>query len=99
MRTLMFCLVLILGCAGLTLGTSPDNGYTLPEPPYTLEITRNPYSEINENTVKVFVLSSGADSPRPVTLKQNSRGIWKVSVESLILGIREPVTADPVDDI
>jgi hypothetical protein len=77
-------------------GTSPGGAYELPEPPYTVVLSRNKYSVIAEDEVKVFVSSSGADSPRPVTLLRNNRGIWKVKVESLILGIRPP--EETVDD-
>lgn len=77
-------------------GTSPGGAYELPEPPYMVVLSRNKYSVIAEDEVKVFVSSSGADSPRPVTLLRNNREIWKVKVESLILGIRPP--EETIDD-
>ncbi len=71
--------------------TGPDTGYTLPQPPYTVRLTRNKHSQQNNGDVKIFVDCSGADSPRPIILRQNNRGIWKaVNVNSLFVGIRPP---------
>ncbi len=78
------------------LGTSPSNGYALPSS-YKLEITRNRYSKGSDGSIKVFVKCSGADSPRPLRMKKNNRGIWKVkSASSLFVGIRKP--ASTTDD-
>jgi len=75
-------------------GTSPGNGYALPPRPWTLVITRNPYSEQADGSVKVFVASSGADSPRPIRLVKNSAGLWKVAeFSSLVVDIRKPAAA------
>lgn len=73
-------------------GTTPQNGYALPEPPYRIVCSSNPYSGDRETgRYKVFVACSGADSPRPVTLKRNDKGIWKVTEwSSLIIGIKSP---------
>ncbi len=73
-------------------GTSPENKYELPEAPYKIEISRNPYSIVKEGErIKVFVECSGADSPRPITLQKNSNDIWKAyEFSSMSLGIREP---------
>jgi hypothetical protein len=80
-------------------GTSPEEGYRLPAPPLVMTVfpdrlTGNVESELR----KVFIVSSGADSPRPVTLKQNTSGIWKAwEWSSLTVGVRPPVEAE-VDD-
>ena len=74
-------------------GTSPQNGYQLPEPPYVFEFSDNPHSgDANSGPYKVFVPSSGADTPRPVTVKRDPEsGVWRVSEwSSLIVGIRKP---------
>jgi hypothetical protein len=73
-------------------GTSPENKYELPEAPYKIEISRNPYSVVKEGErIKVFVECSGADSARPITLQKNSNDIWKAyEFSSMSLGIREP---------
>ena len=80
-------------------GTSPQNGYTFPEGPLRFELSRNPYSVIAEDRIKVFNGCSGADSPRPLIMKRNSKGIWKVdNYSSVFVGIRQPVLAveDPL---
>jgi hypothetical protein len=73
-------------------GTTPENGYLLSSPPYTIECLRNPHSgDPASGKCKVFVVSSGADSPRPVTLAVNENGIWKaMEWSSLIVGVRPP---------
>jgi hypothetical protein len=79
-------------------GTSPQNGYQPSDPPYILTFQDNPYSgDVDSGTYKTFVHSSGADSPRPVTLKRNNRGVWKASEwSSLIVGVAPP--AKKADD-
>jgi hypothetical protein len=73
-------------------GAAPENGYTLPEPPYSMCFATNPYSgDPDSGTFKVFVACSGAASARPVTLKRNDHGLWKASEWStLIVGIQAP---------
>jgi hypothetical protein len=73
-------------------GATPDNGYLLPEFPYALEFSDNPNSGNPETgTYKVFITSSGASSPRPVTVKRNDKGIWKAyEWSTLIVGVQEP---------
>ncbi|MCB1325436.1 MAG: hypothetical protein H7A21_20520 [Spirochaetales bacterium] len=79
-------------------GTSPENGYALPAGPFVFEITRNRYSgEEESGRIKLFIRSSGADSPRPVTLVRNNRGVWKAKeYSSIVVGIRAP--ASTTDD-
>lgn len=86
--------------ASYIVGTSPQQGYQLPSPPYKISLFRNKNSVFEEDKlIKVFVECSGADSSRPVTLKKNDKGIWKASeCSSLFVGIRKPAT-DEVDDL
>ncbi len=71
-------------------GTSPANGYQIGSFPVEVETSRNNYSQQNDGAIRLFVRSSGADSPRPLTLKKNSQGIWKVAeFSSLVVGIRK----------
>ena len=75
------------------LGTSPENGYQIPAD-VQMDFTRNPYSEHSDGSIKVFAACSGADTPRPVTLKANNRGIWKVTnCSSLFVGVRPARTS------
>jgi len=73
-------------------GTGPENGYRLPERPYRVVCSANPYSgDLDAGQFKVFVASSGADSPRPVTLRRGEDGLWRAAEwSSLLLGVREP---------
>jgi hypothetical protein len=78
------------------LDTDPEDGYAEPLE-WTVGLTRNRLSEISDTRVKVFVACSGADTPRPITLQQNNRGIWKAyEYSSLFVGIRAP--EEPEDD-
>ena len=81
------------------LGTSPESGYRLPEPPLRIECRSGPYSgDVEDGTYRVFVTSSGAHSARPVTLHRNQRGFWKAyEWSSLLLGVRPPSVPEPDD--
>jgi hypothetical protein len=74
-------------------GTEPESAYELDSPPYRIECLRNLHSgDPASGKCKVFVLSSGADSPRPVTVAVNKSGIWKaIEWSSLLVGVRPPV--------
>lgn len=81
-------------------GTGPDNGYVPDDSPYMVETSTNRYSITDEDTVKVFVECSGASSARPLILKRNTKGIWKVSnFSSLVVGIMPITVTDDGDDI
>lgn len=76
-------------------GATPDNNYT-PTTPYSVEVSENSYSRSEQGYVKLFVQTSGADSPRPITLRQKaSTGQWFVWKESLLTDVRKPKENDP----
>ena len=77
---------------------TPENGYRLPAPPYKIVCAESPGSgRPGVEPYKMFVVSSGADSPRPVTMGRNPKGIWKAAEwSSLIMGVRPP--ANYVED-
>ena len=75
-------------------GASPENDYT-PTMPYTVTIETNPYSDANEGYKKLFVRSSGADSPREIVLRMKGDGTWLLWDQMILVGIREPKSADP----
>lgn len=75
-------------------GATPDNDYT-PTVPYTLTIETNPYSDANEGYKKLFVRSSGADNPREIILRMKGDGTWWLWDQMILVGIREPKSADP----
>ncbi|PJZ56305.1 DUF6935 domain-containing protein [Leptospira barantonii] len=82
-------------------GSSASNGYVPNNPPYSFTITANRFSGTEESGQrKLFVPSSGADTPRPVTLKKNAKGVWKAQeFSSLLVGIKKPATKNPADDL
>ena len=79
-------------------GATPANRYRVPAPPYVLESSSNPYSgDPASGMYKVFISSSGASSPRPVTVRKNNRGLWKAyEWSSIIVGVMPP--AQGIDD-
>lgn len=73
-------------------GCTPENGYALPDAPYAIECSSNPYSgDEASGEFKVFVKCSGAASPRPVSLRRDPQGLWKAREwSSLLVGIMDP---------
>ena len=73
-------------------GTRPENGYQLPPPPYQFHFFRNRLSEEQgDDTYKLFVHCTGADTARPVTMRQTENGQWlALEWSTLIVGVREP---------
>ncbi len=78
--------------AAYVTGAEPANGYALPDLPWSLEMTVNPYSgDPDDGAVKLFVACSGADSPRPASVRRQENGLWKpYEWSSLLMGIRPP---------
>ena len=76
-------------------GATPENEYT-PAQPYTVTVSENPYSYENQGSAKLFIKSGGADSPRPVTMRQAKDGKWYLwEYSSLLLDIRVPESTNP----
>ncbi len=75
-------------------GATPENDYT-PTVPYTITIETNPYSDANEGYKKLFVRSSGADNLREIVLRMKGDGTWLLWDQVILVGIREPKSADP----
>jgi hypothetical protein len=73
-------------------GAIPENGYALPDPPYPFAFQSNPHSgDEASGEYKVFIVSSGADSARPLTLRRDEEGIWRAREwSSLLVGVRQP---------
>jgi hypothetical protein len=67
------------------------NDYSLPPLPWSILVLRNRLSEFDGGDIKVFVVSSGADRPRPVFVRRDDRGIWKVNgFSSLVMTVKKP---------
>jgi hypothetical protein len=77
-------------------GTSPENGYRLPDGKLVFEYTYNEYSgDMKQGVFKVFITCTGADSPRPVTLTRNDKGFWKAYAwHSLLVTVKPPLFED-----
>ncbi len=71
---------------------TPENSYALPAPPWQVVCTANPYSgDRAKGPYKLFVVCSGAASPRPVSLRPDEAGLWRpFEWSSLLVGIRAP---------
>lgn len=75
-------------------GTTPENGYE-PSRPYTLTISSVPTSFDEAGYAKLYLKSSGADSLRPVQLREkSSTGEWFLWEQMLLSEIRPPVSTD-----
>ena len=72
----------------LIVGATPENGYQYKKDQISVEITREAGTDANGH--KFFVLSSGADTPRPIHLKKsNKTDLWYVNAySSLYVDVR-----------
>ncbi len=78
-------------------GATPQNGYT-PTVPYVLNVQADPRpQDIEPGYLRVFIATPGADSPRPIKLRQKpSTGQWFLwEYSSPLSGIRIPAAQDP----
>lgn len=76
-------------------GSSPQNNYT-PSQPFTIEISAGVYAYQEQNYAKLDIVSSGADSPRQVKLREKpSTNQWFLWEQFLLSDIRIPVEQDP----
>lgn len=77
-------------------GTSPMNNYT-PATPLEVTIITTPNSVLQQDMIRLFIRSSGADSLRQVDLRRkpstNQWFLW--SSDGLMPDIRIPVNQDP----
>ena len=85
-------------------GAVPQNNYT-PAQPYRVTVFDNPYSWVSEDSgqysagpvqyARLLLQSSGADSPRPITLRYKpSTDQWFLWEHGLLPDIRIPAAAD-----
>ncbi len=75
-------------------GATPENDYT-PDQPFVLTVETNLYSDANEGYKKLFVRSGGADNPREIVLRKKGSGEWLLWDQMILVGIRDPKSADP----
>ena len=76
-------------------GATPSNNYT-PSKPLTVKVSANPYSFTESGWATLYLTSGGADSPRPVKLRQKaSTGEWFLNDITFLADIRTPASDDP----
>ena len=72
-------------------GATPKNGYTIGAGDLTMYFTRNKLSVVTPDEIRVYVATSGAGTPRPIYMKRESDGVWRVAeCSSLFVGIYAP---------
>jgi len=72
-------------------GTNRNDNYILPLLPYDFVFTRNDRSVESENLIRVYLESTGADTPRPVLTMRGQDGQWRVDgASSLFVGVAAP---------
>lgn len=69
-------------------GTSPSNNYEY-NSPLKITVYDNKYSYDNEGYAKLYIQSSGADSQRPIVLREKE-GKWYLWENLLLADIRKP---------
>ena len=76
------------------LGATPANNYA-PTMPMTVNVSDNPYSYQEAGYAKLLLQSGGADSPRPIVMRQAKDGRWYLWEQFLLSDIRPPAASDP----
>ena len=75
-------------------GATPANNY-VPSTPLTLEVIADARAQnIEEGYLRLFLKTAGADSPRPIKLRQKGDSWYLWEYSSILSGIRIPSEAD-----
>ena len=80
-------------------GTSHKNAYKLKAGPYKLKYVQfTKYKQSGENGARLYLATTSGNRERPISFRQNNRGVWKVhGASSLFVGVgRRP--AQVTDD-
>ena len=75
-------------------GATPQNNY-VPTQPYTVTVAEDPYTYQEASYAKMQLQSSGADSPRPIKLRNAKDGKWYLWEQFLLSDIRQPEASNP----
>ncbi len=76
-------------------GAMPENSYA-PSEPYTLRLYADSRPQDCEaGYMRLFLKTAGADSPRPIKLRQKGEEWFLWEYSSILSGIRIPASADP----
>lgn len=79
-------------------GTSPAQGYAMPPLPWELRVHGQPQHSAPDD-VRLYIVTTGADSPKPLRLKRNDKGLWKALEWSSFQGNCRPPVQARVDDL
>ena len=72
-------------------GATPENGYALPEPPWTIRFERDRRFDLGDGEYRVKVVTSGQGTSRPVTLRRDDAGHYRIAEAStLFVGVHAP---------
>lgn len=75
-------------------GAVPENNYQITAP-YVIEVSESVYQPTEQGYLRFDMKSGGADSTRPLTVRNKpSSGQWFLWEQSLLAGIRIPVSQD-----
>lgn len=79
------------------VGATPENDYAMDPQAYEVEVVREdttPFGDKPENEfVKLFIKSSGATNPRPMTFRRNTRGEYKAyEVGAIYTMVKDPAS-------
>jgi hypothetical protein len=75
-------------------GATPDNNYT-PNEPYSIDVEENAYTYNDPGYARVQVNTTGADSPRYITLRQKGEEWFVWEFAGILPDIRKPKAEDP----
>ena len=76
-------------------GATPDNSYT-PTEPYIVNVYSDPRPQNCEaGYIRLFLKTAGADSARPIRLRQKGDEWFLWEYSSILSGIRIPASQDP----
>lgn len=80
-------------------GVKTESDYVLPAPPYRFRFKTDKRGPPGPGQVKLFGVCAGADTPRPITLKVNDKGLWKAKeASSFFVGVA-PAPSKAKDDL
>jgi len=75
------------------VGATPENDYT-PASPYTVEIYEGTDSYLEEGYANLYVLSTGAEDPRRIILRQVKTGEWYLWDQDVLDTVKAPESSD-----
>ena len=79
-------------------GAIPENDYT-PTEPYTVRISDDHMSYVNNGHATLNLKSSGAESPRKINLRKGEDEKWYLWEQFLLVGVEEPPEKKMVERI